>query len=227
MDFAKSGSGGRSFGSANRRNSIVVAVLSAVLAAALIYLFVSHYRKASPPAAPLTSTVWIATHNIPRGTPETTLAAQGLIKSITVPAKQVIAGAITDPSLITADAAAVPLVANQQLTAADFTASTNTISADLTGPQRGVAFSLDSEHGLTSFLTPGNTVDIMGLAGGTSTLLLQNIPVLSNSGGLVVLRLTDRQALLLTASTGKYSLWLTLRPSLKATDSIQVGSVGS
>ena len=66
----------------------------------------------------------------------------------------------------------------------------------------------------------------MGLANGSSTLLLQNVPVLSNAGGLVVLRLTDRQALLITAATGTYSLWLTLRPSLKGTDSVQVGSVG-
>ena len=182
MDFAKSGTGGRSLGSANRRNSVVVAVLSAVLAAALIYLFVSHYRKTPAPVAPIQATVWVATHNIPRGTPETEAAAQGLFKSTTVPAKQVVAGAISDPSVITADAAAVPLVAGQQLTASDFTATSNTLSADLTGSERATAFSLDSEHGLTSFLAQGNTVDIMGLAAGSSTLLLQNVPVLSNTG---------------------------------------------
>ena len=226
MDFAKSGSGGRSLGSANRRNSIVVAVLSAVLAAALIFLFVSHYKKTPAPSAPVQATVWVATQNIPRGTPEPEAAAQGLIKSKIVPAKQVVAGAISDPSVITAEAAAVPLVAGQQLTATDFTATSNTLSEDLTGSQRAVAFSLDSEHGLTSFLAQGNTVDIMGLSGGSSTMLLQNVPILSNSGGLVVLRLTDRQALLITAATGQNSLWLTLRPSLKASDSVQVGSVG-
>jgi Flp pilus assembly protein CpaB len=227
MSFAKSGSGGRSsLGSASRRNSILVAVLSAVLAAALIYLFVSHYRKASPPAAPLQTTVWEAARNIPRGTTEATAAGAGLFKSVTVPAKQAVAGAIADPSVIVGDAAAVPITAGQQITLSDFTHTTDTLSSALTGVQRAVAFSLDAEHGLTSFLQPGNTVDIMGVAGGTSTLLLQNIPILSNAGGLVVLRLTDRQSLLLTAATGAYTLWLSLRPSLKASDSIQVGSVG-
>lgn len=225
MDFAKPRVG-RGLNLGNRRNAILVAVLSAVLAAVLIYLFVSNYRKASPPAAPLQATVWVAAHNIPQGTSEATAAAGGLFKSMTVPVNQAVAGAITDPSVITGDAAAVPIVAGQQITAADFTKTSDTISAELTGPQRAVAFSLDSEHGLTSFLVPGNTVDIMGLSGGTSTLLLQKVPVLSNSGGLVVLRLTDRQALLMTAATGSYSLWLSLRPSLNAKDSVQVGSVG-
>lgn len=225
MDFAKSGVG-RSLGLANRRNSILVAVLSAVLAAVLIYLFVSHYHKASPPAAPLETTVWVAARNIPQGTSEATAAAAGLFKSMTVPVNKAVAGAIGDPAVITGDAAAVAIVAGQQLTVADFTKTADTVSAELTGSQRAVAFSLDSEHGLTSFLAPGNTVDIMGLSGGASTLLLQKVPVLSNSGGLVVLRLTDRQALLITAATGSYSLWLTLRPSLNAKDSVQVGSVG-
>lgn len=226
MDFAKLGAGGRSLGSANRRNAVVVAVLSAVLAAVLIYLFVSNYRKASPPAAPIETTVWVATHNIPKGTPESAAASAGLFKSVTVPAKQAVVGAIADPSIITGDAAAVNIVAGQQLTAADFTTSNDSIAGELTGHQRAVAFTLDSEHGLTGFLVPGNTVDIMGLSGGTSTMLLQNVPVLSNAGGLVLLRLTDRQALLITAATGNYSLWLSLRPALKASDSVQVGSVG-
>lgn len=212
--------------SANRRNSILVAALSAVLAAALIYLFVSHYSKSSPPAAPVTTTVWEATKSIPRGTPEATAADAGLFKAVQVPVSQAVVGAISDPSVITGDAAAVPIVAGQQITVSDFVRTTDTISADLKGTQRAVAFSLDSEHGLTAFLQPGNTVDIMGTTGGSSELLAQKIPVLSNSGGLVVLRLTDRQALLMTAATGKFSLWLSLRPSLKAADSVRVGSVG-
>lgn len=225
MDFAKPRAG-RGLGLSNRRNAILVAVLSAVLAAALIYLFVSHYRKASPPAAPLETTVWVAAHNIPRGTPEATAAAAGLFKSMTLPVTQAVAGAIADPSVITGDAAAVPIVAGQQITVAEFTKTADTVSGDLTGTQRAVAFTFDSEHGLTSFLAAGNTVDIMGLSGGSSTMLLQNVPVLDNAGGLVVLKLTDRQALLITAATGTYSLWLTLRPSLNAKDSVQVGSVG-
>lgn len=225
MDFAKAG---RGVGSTNRRNAILVAVLSAVLAAALIYLFVSHYSKPSTPAAPLQTTVWVAAHDIPKGTPESSVAAGGLFKSVQVPVKQAVAGAIVDPSVITGDVAAVPIAAGQQITVSDFTraASTGTLSGDLTGNQRAVAFSLDAEHGLTSFLQAGNTVDVMGVAGGSSTLLVQNIPILSNSAGLVVLRLTDRQALLITAATGTDSLWLSLRPSLKPKDSVQVGSVG-
>lgn len=225
MSFAKTGrTGGPS--AANRRTAVIVAVVSAVLAAALIYLFVQHYRKPSPPAAPKVTTVWVATKRIPLGTPEPAAAAAGLFKQATVPVSKAVSGALTDPSLITADAASVTIVPGQQLTSGDWTPASDTIAADLKGTQRAVAFSLDAEHGLTSFLQPGNTVDVMGVSGATSTLLDQKIPILYNGGGLVVLNLTDRQALLLTAATGNYALWLSLRPSIGAKDSVKVGSVG-
>ena len=69
----------------------------------------------------------------------------------------------------------------------------------------------------------------MGVDGtaGASELLAKNVEIIANTAGLVVLRLTDKQALLVTAATGKYSLWLTMRPTVKPTNSVQVGAVGS
>lgn len=225
--FAKPGSGGRGSALSSRRNSIIVAVLSAVLAAALIYLFVSHYRKSAAPPAPVNVSVWVAKAYIPAGTPESVIAEKGLLKPSHVPATQAAIGAISDPSVITGESASAAIAAGQQVTVGDFSRAPGSLAASLTGTQRAVAFTLDSEHGLTTFLQPQDTVDVMAVkATGSSELLAQDVTVLENQAGVVVLRLSDRQALLVTAATGVSSLWLSLRPALSSSDSVPVGSVG-
>jgi Flp pilus assembly protein CpaB len=213
----------------NRTTQIFVAAVSALLAAALIYLFVTHYNKstAAPVVAP-NSTVWVASQTIPAGTPQSQIAAGGLIKATSVPPSQVVAGAINNPSVVAGEATSVAIVAGQQLTAGDFTRTpVNSLTTFLKGDQRGVAFTLDSEHGLTSFLQPNDTVDIMAVSGGSSELLVKDVTIIANNSGLVVLRLTDKQALLVTAATGKDALWFSMRPTINATNSVQVGAVGT
>jgi Flp pilus assembly protein CpaB len=228
--FGKSASGGRKQGLNNRPTAILVAAVSAVLAAALIYLFVTHYHKSAPVAAvtPQSATVWEAAQYIPANTPQSQIAAGGFLKSEVVPVSQVVVGAITDPSVVAGQATSVAVEKGQQITASDFTRTpVNEITTYLKGDQRGVAFTFDSEHGLTSYLQPNDTVDVMATSGGSTELLVKDITVIANTGGNVVLRLTDKQALLVTAASGKYALWLTMRPAIKATNSVQVGAVGS
>lgn len=228
--FGKLGAGGRSSGLSSRRNSILVAALSAVLAAALIYLFVTHYKKNAAPqvVTPPPATVWVATHAIPEGTPESVIAADGYFKPTQVPPTQMIAGAISDPAQVATEVTSMTIAAGQQVTATDFVKEP-VLAGELKGNERGVAFSFDSEHGLTSWLTVGDTVDVMLVNPKTYTsqLIDQNVTVLENSQGLVVLKLTDKQALLATAATTKGSLWLSLRPALKASDSVKIYAVGS
>lgn len=226
--FGKSASGRRGSALSNRRTAILVAAVSALLAAVLIYLFVSHYQK-NTVVAPPTSTVWVAKRYIPAGTPQSQIAASGLLKSTQVPASQAVLGAITDPSAVAGQTTSVAIEAGQQVTAGDYaaTSTANPITAYIKGDQRGVAFTLDSEHGLTSYLQPGNTVDIMALKGSSTELLLKDVTVIANSGGIVVLRLTDKQALIVTAASAADTLWLSIRPTINATNSVQVGAVGS
>jgi len=207
---------------------MLVALLSAVLAAALIYLFVTHYNKntVQQPTAPAQATVWVAAKPIPQGTPESLIAAGSYFKPTQIPVTQVIGGAIADPSQLVGEVANSTIAAGQQITATDFIKAP-ALAADLKGNQRAVAFSFDSEHGLTAWLTPGDTVDVMVVMKSSTELVDQNVPVLQNAQGLVVLKLTDKQALLLTAATTKGSLWLSLRPALNAKSSIKVNSVGS
>lgn len=228
--FGKVRLGSPSQGLSSRKNAILIAGVSAVLAAVLIYLFVSHYdNNTAQPLAPVEQTVWVTTHQIPQGTPEAAVAGQGYLKPKQIPIAQVAIGAISDPSQILNEAATAPIAAGQEITASDFTRSPAVISGLLKGDERGVAFSFDSEHGITTYLAAGDTVDVMAVSGktGTSEMLVQDVPVLANSAGIVVLRLTDRQALLVTAATAQYSLWLSLRPSLDAKNSVKVYSVGS
>ncbi len=225
--FGKSASGSRGSALSNRRTAILVAVVSAVLAAVLIYLFVSHYQK-NTVVAPPNSTVWVAKRYIPAGTPQSQIAAAGLLKSTQVPASQAVLGAISDPSAVAGQTTSVAIEAGQQVTVGDFTkTAANPITAYIKGDQRGVAFTLDSEHGLTSYLQPDDTVDIMALKGNSTELLLKDVTIIANSGGIVVLRLTDKQALIVTAASAVDTLWLAMRPTINATNSIKVGAVGS
>lgn len=225
--FGKSASGGKSL--SNRNTAFLVAGISALLAAALIYLFVSHYHKNAPTViAPQETTVWVAKQYIPVGTPQGQLAADNLLKPTHVPVSQAVLGALTDPSVVAGQATSVAIEAGQQVTAGDFTKTpVNPITSYIKGDQRGVAFTMDSEHGLTGFLQPNDTVDIMALKGNSTELLMKDVTIIGNSGGLLILRLTDKQALIVTAASANSTLWLSMRPTVNATNSVQVGAVGS
>ncbi len=216
---------GRSF--TNRRTSVLIAIVSALLAAVLIYVFVSQYHKTNSTAAvaPATASVFVAKRYIPAGVPEATVVSEGLLKPEQLPVTAAVVGAISDPSALASEVSAAPIAAGQQITAADFSHATPTISAYLTGDDRAVAFSLDATHGLTAYLQAGSTVDVMGLNGGKAEMLAQNVSVIANANGDVILRLSDKQALQLSSATGVASLWLTLRPASGAKDSVKVGTV--
>jgi Flp pilus assembly protein CpaB len=213
---------------ANRRTPVLVAILSAVLAGVLIYLFVSHYRKTTPTTVqtPTEMTVFVARADIPAGTPQATVAAEHLLKPVQVSIAQAWAGAITAPSQITSEVATAAISKGDQVTASDFIRATPTIANLLTGGWRAVAVQLDSWHGLTGYVRRGDTVNVMGAKGLKSELLFQDISVLANSGGNVVLKMTDKEALMLDADMGNaISIWLTLRPASGAKDTVKTGLV--
>ena len=214
---------------ATRRGAMTVAALAAVLAGVLLYLFVQHYKTSSPTtaAAPADVLVFEATKYIPAGTPASTIASEGLLQKTQVPSKEAVAGAIPDPSVIAGEVSATSIAPDQQVTASDFTHAQVTIGAYLTGTQRAIAVQLDPQHGLTTYLTAGNTVDVMDDNQGTTTMLAQDVSVLGNTGGNVVLRVTDRQALQISAASDSTKVWLILRPPTGAQDSVHVGSKGT
>ncbi|MGH3827263.1 MAG: Flp pilus assembly protein CpaB [Pseudonocardiaceae bacterium] len=205
----------------------MIALVAAVLAGVLIYLFVNHFAKTKV-APPATATVFVAKSYISAGTPDTSIVSQGTLKAKVVPLSQVVIGAITDPSVISGEYASVSIAAGQQITAADFTRAPSSLSSYLTGDQRAVAIDIDAAHGLTSYLKQDSTVDVIAQAakGNASTTLFQNVTILANTGGIVVLRLTDEQTLrLANAKQTNLTLWLTLRPATGAKDSVRIRQI--
>jgi Flp pilus assembly protein CpaB len=225
--FGKSGSSSKSGN--DRRTALLIAAASAGIAAVLIYLLVTHYHKNSPQVVVAPQrTVLEAKVKIPAGTPENQLVAGGFLVPKTIPASEVVAGAVSDPATVAGESTAVSIPQEQQLTVGDFTkAPVDSIPQFITRDERGVAFTFDSEHGLTAYLQPTDTVDIMAVQGGSTQLLMKNIEIIANSNGLLILRLTDKQALIVTAASSKYTLWLSMRPKYKPSNSIRVGAVGS
>lgn len=218
--------GTRRSGSApsSRRTSVLVAVLSAVLAGFLIYMFVSHARGNST-APPAEVTVYEATGYIPAGTPQSLVAKEGLIKAIQVPASAAAIGAISDPAAIAGEVVAAPIASGQQVTAADFSHTNVTIGSYLSGDERAVAFSFDANHGLTAYLQQGDTVDVIAATGTKTEMVAQDVTVLANASGNVVLRLSDRQSLAIIGASGVSTLWLELRPVTGSKSSVKVGTV--
>ncbi len=98
--FGKIGSRRSGQSLSNRRTSVLIAVVCAVLAAVLIYVFVSHNKNTAAPAVPAQATVLVATKYIPSGVPASTVVSGGLLKPEQVPVTQAVAGAIADSSVI-------------------------------------------------------------------------------------------------------------------------------
>jgi Flp pilus assembly protein CpaB len=218
--FGKAGSG-RSGQGLNRRDSVMIALVAALIAGVLIYLFVSHYHKSSPVLAPTTATVFVAKQYIPAGTPEAAVIAGNLLRAEVVPSTQVIAGAISDPSAIAGQVAAASIAAGQQITLSDFTRTNVTISAYLTGDYRAIGLPIDAVHGLTADIGVGSKIDVVATGPGGSTELFENITVLANATSYVVLKLTQKQILELTnAEEQNLTIWFELRPLTGATHPI-------
>jgi Flp pilus assembly protein CpaB len=222
--FGKGGSG-RSGPGLTRSGSVLIALVAALIAGGLIYLFVSHYHKSTPTVntTPSTATVFAATKYIPAGTPETEVVSENLIKSEVVPATQVIAGAISDPSQIAGQVAAAAIATGQQITVSDFSHTNVTISAYLTGDYRAIALPIDVVHGLTAYLGVGSKIDVVVAETAGSYFLFENVTVIANpGGGYVVLKLTQKQILALVnvEHTPTAVIWLALRPLTGATDQV-------
>ena len=171
------------------------------MAGLLIYLFVSHYNKktVTPPAS---VTVFEATRYIPRGTPQASVAAENLLKPVQVPAAQAVLGAIADPSDIVGEVSTGAIAKGQQVTAADFSHANITLASYLSWRSARDCFCAGRYPGLTAYIAEGDTVDIMAQNAGKTEMVAQNVPVLANANGDIVVRVTDKQALKLASDTG-------------------------
>jgi Flp pilus assembly protein CpaB len=203
--------------------AIALGLGAIVLATILLIVYLDRYRaRVGGRTAP--TPVLVANRTIEEGTPGSIVAKQEMYESTTLPKKEVLDGAIADPTFLTGRAAATDILPGQQLTAADFAASTTTtVDSQITGVQRAISVSLDAVHGSLSQLKAGDDIDIyIGKNHPTLpdtpivTLFRPNIKVLAvptpEAGGNLVLRVQTRDAAKFAFAADHTRLWFVLRP---------------
>jgi Flp pilus assembly protein CpaB len=225
-----------------KKGSLALAALAAVIAGALILVYVNRYRD-SLRASGAQVTVLVAKTTITQGTPGRFVAAHSLFTVATIRESQLLNGAYSDPASLVGRAASKDIYAGQQLTAADFASTATSLASKLTGTQRIVAIPLDASHGLTGSLNAGDHVDVyvgfnitpvgpsgIPVAGGQSRpvlrLVMQDITVAAvqhSSGGIasgssntVSMKVNDEQAAELAFASDNGKIWLALRPAAGA-----------
>ena len=201
---------------ATRRGTLAVAGVCALIAAAVLMVFLSRYRESVEGAAAPTP-VLVATSLIQKGTSGDVLAEKNKFETVTRAAEDVKEGGIADPALLAGKVTTADIYPGQQLTASSFVASTGTVLPKLADSERAIAVPIDEAHGLVGQVQSGDHVDVLasyttsssatGQGQGVVKTLLQDKLVLRagaqpTEGGdegeaadkSIILRVSDREA---------------------------------
>lgn len=226
---------------ATRRGTLALAGLCSLVAAAVLMAFLTRYRDSLAADAKPTP-VLVAKALIEKGTSGDLLAEERLFESVERAARDVKEGAIADPALIAGKVTAADIYPGQQITAESFTAAPTTVLPKLSGDQRAIAVPIDHAHGLVGQVESGDHVDVLasygssneatGQSQGIVKTVLQDALVLragaqpiegGNEGKeaekSIVLRATDREAVMLAHVADNGKVWVVLRPAAGAEQS--------
>lgn len=149
---------------ATRQGTILVAAGAAILAASVLFLFVSNYRD-SVASKGEAARVLVASELIHQGSSGDVLAGERSFRMATVRVDQLRPGAITDPSVLERRVARKDILPGQQLVGADFAAAGGGLPDKLAGNQRAMAIEADAVHGLVGPLRAGDRVDVIAAFG--------------------------------------------------------------
>lgn len=164
-----------------RRQAFGVAAVIALVVAGLVYVVLSQQARVPEPVVPQTTTVVVATQDIPAFTPIT--GAMVTTKTMNVDAAPV--GALGNVQQAIGQLAQSDLVADQTITQADIAPRTASHGLTFVIPQglRAVTVALDAISGVGGFVFPGDHVDVLAtFKEGEVTLtrtILQNVEVLA------------------------------------------------
>ena len=215
----------------------ILAVVSAVATALLLYLFLGSLGR---PTATATMSVIVAASDIPANTPIT----NEMIKTAELPAASVVTGALTDRTKVVGKIASAEIFVGEQLLEAKLVSmgesGNKTLAYAIEPGMRAITIPVDETSGLAYMITPGNMVDIIGEFvstetsddGSTSskksytTMVLENIAVLavdnvfSEDGKAdsdapayttLTLQVTPKQAMVLSAAQFEGQIRVILR----------------
>lgn len=224
-----------------RGGTTLVAVISALLAAGVLLIFLSQYRE-SVGAADDVTTVLVAKNLIEKGSPGDVVAEDALFQTTTVKKDDLKDGAISDPSSLKGKIATTDVFPGEQLVANEFVNATPSIINRLRGFDRAIAVPLDEAHGMIGNIRAGDHVDVLagiGLQQGgsdnrraTTRVIVHDALVLkapdkpsagAGSGPAstkpVILRVSDRKASEIAFSADIGKVWLVARPKVGAKES--------
>jgi Flp pilus assembly protein CpaB len=217
-----------------RAGTIAVAGGAALLAGIFILVYLNRYRHSvKAQGAPVT--VLVAKRLIPKGTTGAAVSSAAFYEQTTIRQSQLLDGAFSDVASLRGRVAARDVLANQQLTAADFTTGAESLASSLSGRQRVIDVPLDTAHGLIGHVQTGDRVNVFagfnitvrgnGQTFPVSRLIAQGVPVADvakKAGGFggggggtttnVSLRVNDAQAAAIAFASDNGKVWLVLRP---------------
>ena len=199
--------------------AIALGIGAVVLAAILLVVYLDRYRaRVSGRNAP--TPVLVAKRLIPRGTSGSLIASQAMYAPTTLPRKEVVVGAVSDPQYLVGRAAAADILPGQQFTAVDFAASdTSAVNSQITGTQRALAISLDDVHGAASQVRAGDSVDVYIGTAGVVKLFRPQVKVLAvpsvlgpNGSANLIVRVDSKDASNWAYASQNDQLWFVIRP---------------
>jgi Flp pilus assembly protein CpaB len=215
-----------------RNGTLLVSAIAALLAGAILLVFLSQYRDSTRDDG-VSASVLVAKRLIERGSPGEVLADQGMFQRASVPRSDLKDGALVDPASIKGQVAAKDIYPGEQLTSTDFAPGAARAQNRLGPTDRAIAIPVDGIHGNTAELRAGDRVDVLvgfnvGTAGGgegepvikplMKNVLVLTAPVGGAAGANVVLRAPDQKAAELAFAADQGKLWLLLRPQAGARD---------
>jgi pilus assembly protein CpaB len=208
-----------------RRGSLLVGAAAAVLAGIILLAYLHSYRNSvNSSAAPVS--VLVAKNLIQKGTPGDIIGTSNQFQVASVPKGQLQVGALTDPAALSGRVALTDIYPGQQLTAGYFAyAPPGTLQTKISGSDRAISVSIDTQHGMVGQIAAGDHIDIyvglnkVGPNGSQPIikLLMADVTVLraplAAGTGIYTLRASGRQAPVLAYAADNGKLWFVLRPA--------------
>jgi Flp pilus assembly protein CpaB len=219
-----------------RNGTLAVSGIAALIAAALLLVFLNAYRD-STKEDDVSVSVVVAKRLIERGSSADVLADEGAFQRASVPKGELKEGAVVDPATLEGQVALGDVYPGEQILATDFAAAYPRAVYQLTGANRAVAIPADGIHGNTAELRAGDHVDLLGAftsaegqpgGGGKPVikLMMRDVLVLrapiggnggdGSSGGNIVLKARDDRAAQIAYAADNGTLWILLRPQAGA-----------
>jgi Flp pilus assembly protein CpaB len=199
--------------------AIALGIGAIVLATILLVVYLDRYR-ARVGGANVPTPVLVAKQTIPAGTPGGVVTRNNMYEATELAKKDVLEGALADPTYLEGRAASRAILPGQQITVADFAASlTTTVDSQITGTQRAISVGIDQIHGSLPQLAAGDFVDIYVSVAGTVKLFKPNVQVLTVPtavGGNLILKIDTKEAARFAYAADNAQLWFVLRPAAGA-----------